>query len=208
MASDMVAGLVLAAGRGQRMRADGDPTPKPLRLLAGRALVVHALERLRPQVDSLLLNPPEDATTWRAFGVPCVLDGAHAGCGPLSGLLAGLRSGAHRWVAAVPCDAPCLPADLVARLRAACTARPGARLAIARTADGLQPLCALVDAALADDLDAWLAAGGRRAADWALRHDPAIAAFDDAQAFVNVNTPHDLPALERRLAAASLRGAR
>lgn len=200
MTADAVAGLVLAAGQGRRMRADGDPTPKPLRRFGDRTLVEHVIERLRPQVDTLLLNPPDDGSRWRALGLRCVPDDAHAGCGPLAGLLAGLRASPHRWVAVVPCDTPHLPADLVARLHAARAARPECRIAVARTDDGLQPLCALVDAALADDLDAWLAAGGRRAGDWMARHAPAVAAFDDPRAFANANAPGDLQALASAIA--------
>ena len=58
MSDDSVIGLLLAGGRATRM-GGGD---KCLRLLAGRPLLAHVIERLGPQVSLLLVNAnrPED----------------------------------------------------------------------------------------------------------------------------------------------------
>lgn len=49
--------MILAAGRGERMRPLTDHTPKPLLLVGGRALIVHHLEALRAAgIQDLVIN--------------------------------------------------------------------------------------------------------------------------------------------------------
>ena len=73
-------------------------------------------------------------------------------------------------------------------------------VAIAGSRGRAHPTFALLPLDLADDLAAFLAAGGsRRARDWLARHDPAIVDFDDGpdglDPFFNINTPSDLAAI-------------
>jgi MurNAc alpha-1-phosphate uridylyltransferase len=52
-----VKAMILAAGRGRRMRPETDHTPKPLLRVAGRALIEHQIERLRDAgVRELVIN--------------------------------------------------------------------------------------------------------------------------------------------------------
>lgn len=53
---DRIAGVVLAAGAGTRLRPLTAELPKALCPVGGRALVDHALERLRPLVGSVAVN--------------------------------------------------------------------------------------------------------------------------------------------------------
>ena len=49
--------MLLAAGRGERMRPLTDSTPKPLMDAGGRSLIVHAIERLRDAgINELVIN--------------------------------------------------------------------------------------------------------------------------------------------------------
>ena len=94
---------------------------KPLRLVAGRPLLDHVVERLRPQVG-LVLNANGDPARFAAYGLPVVADSIPDYAGPLAGVLAGLDwAAAHRpdcpMIVSVATDAPFLPADLVARWR-------------------------------------------------------------------------------------------
>ena len=65
MRAGALVGVVLAGGEGRRM---GPGVPKPLRLLGGRPMVAHVVERLRPQVMDLVIvaNDPDPAC--RALG--------------------------------------------------------------------------------------------------------------------------------------------
>lgn len=189
-----VTGAVLAGGLGRRMSADGQGIDKGLQPLRGRPLVAHAIERLAPQVDAVLINANRNLEAYAAFGLPVVSDAIAGYAGPLAGLASVLRVAQTDWVLTVPCDSPLLPDDLLMRMSAAARAAD-ARISVARTAEGEQPVFLLVERSLADDLEGWLAAGGRRIDAWYRRLSPAFADFPDAKAFSNINTPADLAAL-------------
>lgn len=192
-----IEGLVLAGGRATRM-GGGD---KSLRLLDGEPLLSHVVRRLAPQVDQVAIASNAPQALHRRLAARLVADdAADAGSGPLAGLDAALRSTRHPWIAMVPCDAPRLPEDLVERLAAAL--RPGLLASIAETLDGmgeprLQPACALIHRDAAPHLRRSLAEGTRALHRVLAGLPHAVVRFDRAEAFVNVNTPDDLAALER-----------
>lgn len=191
-ASKALTGLVLAGGAGRRMGGQD----KGLLPLHGRPLAAHMLDWLRPHVHALLISANRNLDTYRAMGATvCTDPPAHVGAGPLAGMLAGLRAARTPWLLAVPCDTPLLPPDLPTRLAAAQRAA-GARVVIARTAGQIQPTVALIDTALADDLDAWLAGDERRVIAWMRRHPLAYVDLPDPAPFANLNTPDDLARLE------------
>src|SRR5436190_5992522 len=126
-----IVGLLLAGGLSRRM-GGGD---KALRLLGGRTLLDHVIDRLRPQVAALVLNANGDPARFARFGLPVVADSVPDFAGPLAGILAGLDwTAANRpdcpLVVSLATDAPFLPPDLVARLVAG------------READGAELACA------------------------------------------------------------------
>jgi molybdopterin-guanine dinucleotide biosynthesis protein A len=194
-------GVVLAGGLARRM-GGGD---KPLRLLAGRALLDHVLERLRPQVTEVVLNANGDPARFAAYGLPVVPDGLADFPGPLAGVLAALdwmaeRRPEHSWLVSVPGDSPLIPHDLVARLHAACEAA-GMPLACARSGGWAHPPVGLWPVALRDDLRAALLGGERKIDRWTARHGIAHADWDMAphDPFFNANTPEELAEAERLL---------
>lgn len=196
--TDAVAGLVLAGGRGSRMGG----VDKGLQMLDGTPLARHALRRLAPQVATAMVSANRHADTYAGWGVPVLADADATGFdGPLAGLLAGLRHSALPWLAAVPCDTPFFPQDLVVRLADAATAAnaPAACAWAPDAADGTwraQPVFCLLHRSLQADLAAYLAGGGRRVMEWLGRHGCAQARFDAAAAFRNANTAEDLAALQ------------
>lgn len=200
-----VTGVILAGGLSRRM-GGGD---KGLLDLGGATMLGRVIDRLRPQVGRLVINANGDAARFAAFGLPVVADETADFPGPLAGILAGMRwSLAHgpavRHIATVSSDAPFLPTDLVTRLSPAIADRPDA-IVLARSGGDVHPVIALWPVALADDLQAQLAAGTRKILAWAERH--AIAQVDFPQIeiggrwvdpFFNANTPEDL-AMAREL---------
>jgi molybdopterin-guanine dinucleotide biosynthesis protein A len=187
-----ITGVILAGGRGTRMGG----ADKGLVAYDGRPLVEHVIERLRPQVDTLLINANRNIDAYARYGYPVVRDTALPGVdihpGPLAGMLTALMYATTKHVVTVPCDAPQLPGDLVPRLVAA-RKETGARACYAHGGDRAHFVCALLSRSLAESLRTFLQRGERKTEYW-LREIGAVAAdFSDRPgAFHNVNSSEDM----------------
>jgi len=168
---------------------------KGLLSFQGKPLVVQVVERLAPQVGGLLISANRNLEAYAAFGYPVLTDALSDYQGPLAGLAAGLAACPTHWLITCPCDCPALPVDLVLRLLAAAEAQ-GASLAVAATADGLQPTFQLCRRELLPRLEAYLAAGGRKLGVWCRNEGAIEVAFPDPDAFANLNSPGDIAALD------------
>ena len=193
MAGEQTTAIVLCGGRGTRLGGED----KPLLDLGGKPLIAHVIERLAGQVDALLLSCAGDASVYRRFGRPVVLD-RHHDQGPLGGFVSTLPEVATPWLLAMPCDVPFLPADLVAALAPTCRRRGAA---VAAAGGRRQNLALLLDRRHAHSLATFFALGGRAIWRW-LDADRVEAVEFPASAFHNVNTPADLAAARRRIADA------
>ena len=188
---DPITGLVLAGGLARRMGG----LAKALVPLRGRPLIAHVVERLRPQVQELLVNANTDEARLAAFGDRVVADEIAGRPGPLAGLHAGLVHAQHPWVLSVPCDSPNLPADLGARLMSAAR-HSDAEIAVASAGGRIHPVFCLVASALSQPLRDYLDTDRRAVMGWIETRRFVVVEFEDAEAFVNVNTPTDLARLE------------
>ncbi len=185
---EAITGLVLCGGRGSRMGG----VEKALLPFGDGTLLSAVLARLEPQVGTLVLNANRAFDRYAAFGLPLWADETADLPGPLGGWLAALNRMPTDWLLSVPCDAPNLPTDLARRLAAACGAAP---IAIAATADGPQPVFALLHRSLAGPLAAALARHERGVARFALAQGAAMVIFEDAGALADADTPADLERL-------------
>lgn len=188
-----ITGLVLAGGQGRRMGG----VDKGLQLLQGRPMVEHVIERLRPQVGTVLINANQNAGRYAEFGCPVVADEIGGFAGPLAGLHAGLHAATTPLVVTVPCDSPFLPLDLVARLEAA-RATADADIAVAKTGAQAHPVFALVRTSVLPHLSQFLARGERKIDIWYASLKVVEVPFDDEQAFSNINTREELAQHEQR----------
>jgi len=199
-----VAGVLLAGGQSQRM-GGGDKT---LRLLAGRPILAHVIERAAPQVTSLVLNANGDPARFAAFGLPVIADDIGGFAGPLAGVLAGLDWAAAKvpgttHVASFATDAPFLPRDLVASFREAM--RLGHYdLACAASEGRTHPVFGLWPLDLREDLRQALKEGLRKVDQWTARFRLIEVEFPAAPVdpFFNANRPEDLAEAERLAARA------
>lgn len=202
------AGVILAGGLARRM-GGGD---KALLQVAGRPLLAHVIERLRPQVEEIALNANGDPTRFAEFGLPVIADTVEGFAGPLAGVLAGMRWAAargHSHIASAAGDTPFFPANLVAQLQAARGDQPISMAATEDPERGLSehPTFALWPVDLADDLEYALTEGNmRKVIVWTSRHGCARAVFKGNLPFFNVNTPEDLAEAEMIAKGAEVRG--
>ena len=181
-----ISGIVLAGGLGRRMGG----VDKGLQLLHGKAMIEHVLARLAPQVDDIVINANQNLERYRAFGRRVVSDEISGFAGPLAGLHAGLGAVAHPLAVTVPCDSPFLPLDLVSRLMDSIAEND---LAVAKTGDQPHPVFALVRTSVKEELEAFLAGGGRKIDAWYASLKVVEVLFDDeADAFRNINTLDEL----------------
>jgi molybdenum cofactor guanylyltransferase len=201
-----VVGLLLAGGQSRRM-GGGD---KALRLLEGIPLLERVIERLRPQVEALVLNANGDPLRFARFALPVAADSVPGFAGPLAGVLAGLDwAASHRpdcpYVVSVATDAPFLPVDLVARLTEGLD-EVHADLACAASGGRSHPVFGLWPVRLRDDLRRAVVDHGIRKVDlWTARHKLTTVPFADqpVDPFFNANRPEDFETAAVLLKAAA-----
>jgi molybdenum cofactor guanylyltransferase len=188
-----ITGVILAGGMGRRMGG----VDKGLQELRGRPMVAWVIERLQPQVASLIINANQNLDRYGEFGCPVVPDQIPDFAGPLAGLHAALSAAQSPLVATAPCDSPFLPDDLVFRLFSALTAA-NADLAVARTFDQPHPVFCLCRREVLPHLTEFLESGGRKIDRWYSTLKIVEVAFDDkADAFENINTRDELSRFEK-----------
>ncbi len=188
-----ITGVILAGGKGRRMGG----ADKGLQLLLGRPLVQWVLERLRPQVEQVVISANRNFERYRELGCPVVTDLTPGYAGPLAGLQAAMEGAVTPLVLTVPCDSPRLPADLASRLLEALESA-SSDLAVPRAGDRAHRAFCLVRRELLPQLDAFLAGGGRKLGLWYESLNAVEVDFDDqAAAFDNINSLAELDRLTR-----------
>ncbi len=178
-----VSTVILAGGQGTRIGGD-----KGLQILRGKPLMLWVLDAVRGQSDEVLISANGGRAEYAGFGCAVIADQTPDSAGPLAGLQSALRCARNDWVASVPCDTPFLPDDLIARLFAAA----GNEAAVAVVEGKRQPTIALYHKNVLPELDEYLASGARKVAGWLDTLQVSEVVFDDAAAFININSQHDL----------------
>lgn len=183
--------VILAGGKGTRMGG----ADKGAITLAGRRLVDRVLELLSPQSDRRLISGTHDY----GAGITVIGDRSDGPRGPAAGLWSAMA-----WIEenapnaegffTAPIDGPFLPADLLERL-----SQSGSS-AIACNGDEAHPTFAYWRCG---DLRSALAGARKHSGvplkDLAAAVEARRVAFDDANAFLNINTPEDLARAETLL---------
>ena len=186
----------------------GDKCLKPL---AGRPLLAHVIERLRPQASDLLINANGEPSRFASFGLPVVADSVSGYAGPLAGVHAGLewvrmnRPGIF-YIVTVAADTPFFPTNLVSCFLAAL--EDGHGICVARSEEGVHPVFGLWPVAFADKLEASLKQGARKVSVFVEQHGakevpfpPVMVGGRPIDPFFNINRLEELAAAEALLKA-------
>lgn len=185
---DSITGLILAGGRGLRMGG----ADKGLLLKGGKPLVAHAIERLLPQVDKLMINANRNRDSYEHWSYPVIQDVLPEFPGPLAGLHTGLLACNTDLLVTIPCDVPEFPQDLVTRFQQTLNTHPAAPVTWAIAPDGEHPVFLLCKKMLLPALENYLIQGKRRVRDFLRETSGVPTHFGDGAAFKNLNTPEAL----------------
>jgi molybdopterin-guanine dinucleotide biosynthesis protein A len=198
---DNITGWVLAGGQGLRMGG----VDKGLQSFQGQPLALIALERLRPQVNTVHINANRHLDDYRAWGCKVYPDKDQGFAGPLMGFLTGLHHCETEWLMVVPCDSPFFPLDLVARLAEGAHRQQTAIVMVNAhelTKQGVlelraQPVFCLLHKKLEVSLQEFLTTGSRKIDTWTAQHPVAVVDFysqnQGVLEFANFNATSDFP---------------
>ena len=154
-------GIILAGGNSRRMRLP-DGGGKAAVTVAGRPLLGHVCDSIRPAVDRLVIVAAPDQPLPDVGGSDVIIRDSRPGAGPLAGIADALRAaGADVAKAFVTsCDVPLLKTAVV-RLLLTSIDEPGVAWAVPWVADHPQVLVSAMRPTLLPEIEAVLASGRR-----------------------------------------------
>jgi molybdopterin-guanine dinucleotide biosynthesis protein A len=156
----------------------------------GRHLIEHAIEKISPQVDDIVISANRNLDQYRALGYAVYTDHTDGFEGPLAGIASTIPHCRHDWIVVVPCDMPSLPGNLVSAML---NWTSSAKLVVIST-DNQPQLIFLLHRDLLDSILHYLATNQRSAMQWvnSVNHHKLEMAID--YQLVNINTPGQLEA--------------
>lgn len=184
--SDITA-IILAGGKGRRLGGQD----KGLVEFQDKPLIQHVLDKITPQVDSVMINANRNQDSYSQFGFDIISDELSDFQGPLAGFAIAMQSCNTSHIITMPCDGPHLPDDYVSRLINASLDKNTNENAVIVAHDGerLQPVHALIPITLIESLISFLESGDRKIDRWYAQNTMLTADFSDKpEVFFNVNT--------------------
>lgn len=182
-----ITAVILAGGQGRRMGGQD----KGLLDFGGRLIIEILIEALQSQQLDIVINANRNLSTYQSYGYPVIGDKLKDFQGPLAGFASTMAEVKSNYILTLPCDSPLLADNFGARFiethnreqKSVCVAHDGTRL---------QPVYALIDTGLLEDLKLFLQSGERKIDRWYAQHTYATVDFsDEATMFENINTPED-----------------
>jgi len=194
-----ITAVILAGGKGRRLGGQD----KGLVLYNNKPLIKHIIERIKPQVKTILINANRNQEIYASYGFSVISDELDDFQGPLAGFVTAMRTAKTRYIVTLPCDGPLLPKDLVARMINKIDNLQDVysdTLCVAHDGERLQPVYALIPVGLIDSLEQFLTEGNRKIDLWYAKHDMQRVDFSDKpHAFDNINTEEQRLNMEEKL---------
>jgi molybdenum cofactor guanylyltransferase len=182
-----ITAVILAGGQGRRMGGQD----KGLIEFDGRLMIEILIDRLQHQQLDILINANRNQLTYQSYGYPVIGDELGDFQGPLAGFASAMATVKTRYILTLPCDSPILAERFVERFIET-QGREDSSVCVAFDGERLQPVYALIETRLLDDLKQFLESGERKIDRWYAQHNYARVDFsDDVAMFQNINTPED-----------------
>jgi len=186
-----ITAVILAGGEGSRLGGND----KGLVKLNKIPLVQHLINRVKPQVNEIIISANRNIETYSNLGLAVFKDDIDGFAGPLAGILKALQQAQNDWLLVVPADSPFIPPDLALRLMQNIEDN---KIAIPHDGKYLHPTFALIHKDLATSLEGFLQQGERKARVWMQQQVHTIVDFSDQpDAFMNINTEDELKNAEQ-----------
>lgn len=185
--SSDVTAVILAGGQGRRMGGQD----KGLLDFGGRLMIEIIIEALENQRIDIVINANRNQSTYQSYGYPVISDDLKDFQGPLAGFASAMAAVKTKFILTLPCDSPMLADNFVERFIESHN-REQAPVCVAHDGERLQPVYALIDTGLLDDLKRFLQIGERKIDRWYAQYSYANVDFSTAtEMFENINTPED-----------------
>lgn len=181
-----ITAIILAGGKSLRMNQND----KGLLLLKGKPLYCHVIDKIKPQVDNIIINSNQNINVYKQSNYRVIRDELPGFLGPLAGIYSGLIHSQTDWNLIVSCDTPFLPEDLVERLWEKSQHHDAV---YAFDGEREHPTILLINRRVTHDIKIYLDSGNCKLLIFLNKIKSTKAKFcDKKQAFININTPKEL----------------
>ncbi len=193
--NERVGAVVLSGGLARRMGGQD----KGLVEIGGKPMANWALDAIRSQVHTVVINANRNHDAYAALGCEVVADRHSGHVGPLAGLSAALHHLDTDYVFMCPCDSPFIDGSIVGMLGMAALEQR-ADIAVAHDGERMQPVFCLAHRRTLCSLDAYLVSGERKIDRWyATQNTVEVDCVAVIDSFRNINTEEERQAAEQKL---------
>lgn len=177
---------ILAGGKSSRM----DGNDKGLMKFNDISVLSHIVNLARQYSSDIFVIANNNIESYKLLHEPVYSDIFGEFQGPLSGIFTALRKSKSKKVIILPCDGPFIKKEYFEKLTSSMSEKS---IQVVKTGSRLQPVYALIESCLADNLEEFLLSGERKIDRWytACKFDEIL--FDkDEEMFININSKHDI----------------